>query len=760
MSTAYPVHPWHIEETGFDRGVIKKNESVFALGNGYLGLRGCYEEGFEDPSLGVRGTYLNGFYESEKIRYGEIAHAYAEESQTMLNVTDARRILLTVDGETFHMDSCSYEDFHRTLDLQRGLLTRGLIWNTLSGRRIRLEFTTLVSFQHAHAAAIRLTITALDESARITVASLIDGDVSNLTCENDPRVGSGLTGRSLSQPEFTVMENGGISTQETKHTRLLAACAVTHDFPWVGETEASEWSQTTAWRLTLAPDQPVTIDKFMAYEWGLADQKALLAQQARDQALSARQAGFDSLLRAQESALNDYWEAAGIELEGDDALLQGLRFNLFHLLQSCGHDGRTNISAKGLTGEGYEGHYFWDTETYVLPMFLHLDPEKAKGLLLYRYGILDNARARAREMGHAKGALFPWRTIGGDECSAYYPAGTAQYHINADVAFAIKRYVLSTGDMEFVCDYGAEILAETARLWLDLGFYSALKGGKFCINCVTGPDEYNVLVNNNCYTNLMAAENLSFAAKMLAWMREHAPEKLEALMDKIHLEPGEADAWQQAADHIYIPYDEATGLYLQDDGFLERTPWPLDTIPKENFPLLLHYHPLVIYRHQVCKQADMVLALYMLRERFTLEEKKRCFDFYDRVTTHDSSLSMATFAIIASEIGEDEKAYRYFSSTARMDLDDMHNNTKDGLHMANMAGTWMGITGGFAGMSLSEKGLSFQPKLPKAWRRYAFCVNYRGSVIRVCVDENGASYQLLSGPEVDITSHGQQIHLA
>ncbi len=755
----YPVHPWHITENSFDKASVKKNESVFSLGNGYLGLRGSYEEGFEDRKLGVRGTYLNAFYETEKIRYGEIAYAFAEESQTMLNVTDARRICVTVDGETFHMDACDYTDFERTLDMRRGLLTRGLIWKTRGAKRLRLSFATLVSFDRPHAAAIRLTITPLDFNGELIVTSYIDGDVSNLTAENDPRVGSGLQGRALSQPVFSALKNGAVSTQSTEHTRLCVACAMTHAAHDEEHIARLGWQTAVSWSFDAKIGQAVCIDKFIAYEWGGMENTQALAADAGDAALAARAAGFDALRSAQEKTLARYWQDAGIALEGDDALLQGLHFNLYHLLQSAGHDGRSNICAKGLTGEGYEGHYFWDTETYVLPMFLFIQPEKAKALLMYRYGILDDAIQRAREMGHPRGALFPWRTIGGRECSAYYPAGTAQYHINADIAFAVKRYVLATQDMDFLCRYGAEILVQTARLWADLGFYNLNKGGKFCINGVTGPDEYNAVVNNNCYTNLMAAQNMAFAAWSLEWMRANRPDAEKSLREKLDLQPGEEDAWQRAAENVYVPYDENRGLYLQDDAFLDRVPWPLETIPRENFPLLLHYHPLVIYRHQVCKQADMVLALFLLRDRFTLEEKRRCFAFYDQLTTHDSSLSLATFSVIASEIGEEEKAYSYFRGTARMDLDDTHNNTKDGLHMANMAGTWMDVTSGFAGMDAGEKGLSFKPTLPRALKRYAFSVAWQGRRIHVDVSGAGAVYTLVSGEPVDILADGRTLHL-
>lgn len=757
---SYPVHPWTIEENAFEKNAVRKNESVFSLGNGYLGLRGCYEEGFLDEKLGVRGTYLNAFYETEKIRYGEIAHAFAEESQTMLNVTDARRLLVTVDGETFHIDSGRYTEFTRTLDMQRGLLTRSLVWQTKGSGRIRLRFTTLVSFDQPHAAAIRLELTPLDGACRATVTSVIDGDVSNLTAANDPRVGSGLQGRALSQPVFGTAEGGVVSAQHTKNTKLLVACAMAHSAPEAGETQIGQWQASVSWTLEAAVGETLRLDKFIAYEWGGMEKEAELRGAALRSAQRAKDIGFDKLAEAQIRDFSAFWQGAGIELEGDDALLQGLRFNLFHLLQSAGHDGRTNISAKGLTGEGYEGHYFWDTETYVLPMFLFVQPEKARGLLLYRYGILDAARQRAREMGHPRGALYAWRTIGGKECSAYYPAGTAQYHINADIAFAVKRYVEATEDMDFLCRYGAEMLIETARLFLDLGFYNENRGGKFCINHVTGPDEYNAVVNNNCYTNLMAAENLRYAAQVLEWLRARRPEEERRLREKLSLEPQEESEWLRAAENMYIPYDEGKKIYLQDDGFLDRVPWPLESIPRENFPLLLHYHPLVIYRHRVCKQADMVLAMMLLRDRFTLDEKRRCFEYYDPITTHDSSLSLATFSVLASEIGEQEKAYAYFHGTARLDLDDTHNNTKDGLHMANMAGTWMDLTSGFAGMYAGSNGLFFNPTLPQAIRRYAFTVSWRGRRIHVDVGQEGPKYTLLSGEPVDIVAGGRTLRLS
>jgi alpha,alpha-trehalose phosphorylase len=415
-----------------------------------------------------------------------------------------------------------------------------------------------------------------------------------------------------------------------------------------------------------------------------------------------------------------------------------------------GRDGKSNISAKGLTGEGYEGHYFWDTEMYIIPAFLYSNPSISRKLLEYRYSTLDKARARAREMSHRKGALFPWRTINGEECSGYFPAGTAQYHINADIAHAIKKYMDVTLDNEFMLQCGAEILFETARLWADLGFFNLSKDGKFCINCVTGPDEYTAIVNNNFYTNVMAGENLEYAYNIAVWMEREHNQNYKRLVSEIGLVPEEIAKWKMAADNMYVPYSGKHGMHLQDDTFLEKKVWDFENVPKENYPLLLHYHPLVIYRHQVCKQADVVLALFLLGHKFSLDQKRRDYDYYEKVTTHDSSLSACIFSIVANDIGYHEKAYDYFIKTARMDLDDYQGNTHHGVHTANMAGSWMCMVNGFAGMRVYDDVISFQPYIHPNWEEYSFKITYRGRIIKLTISNKGTTYELLQGNELEI----------
>ena len=419
------------------------------------------------------------------------------------------------------------------------------------------------------------------------------------------------------------------------------------------------------------------------------------------------------------------------------------------MLQAAGHDGRTNIGAKGLTGEGYEGHYFWDTEIYALPIFTYLLPEVARGLVQYRHSILPHARARASELHH-RGALFPWRTINGEEASAYYPAGTAQYHINADITYAARRYALATGDTDSLYGMVAEIALETARFWVSLG--SHVTGRGFCINGVTGPDEYTALVNNNVYTNLMAADNLRFAVELARSMPLVAPKRWASLRLAMELQDDEVSAWERAAAEMVIPYDERTGLYPQDDSFFSKAVWDFENTHRSMYPLLLHFHPLTIYRYQVLKQPDLVLALFLQSNHFTPQEKHRNFLYYDKLTTGDSSLAACVQSIVAAEVGEIELAESYFHKTVRMDLDDINGNVKEGVHTANMAGTWLSVVYGFVGFRDTRGSLSFWPRLPSTWTRIEFALRVRGGIVRVDVEREQTTY-LWQGPGYQRVRH-------
>ncbi|WP_296946892.1 glycoside hydrolase family 65 protein [uncultured Massilia sp.] len=752
------AEPWCIRERGLDPRRAFLHETLFTLGNGYIGMRGTPEEG-HGPGGALKGTlegtYLNGFHDTEAIHYPENAYGLARTNEFMLNVPNAKRITLEVDGALFTLDSGTVHAYERTLDFRTGVLARSVEWEAPSGQRLRIDSRRLVCLQRKHVAALEVAVTPLDFSGTVRLLADVDAAVSNMQAGDDPRVGSAITGPSLQLVGREVGETDVLVLQRTRNSGFLLATAT--DSVLDSPARLERLAGGHAFEVQARRGETIVLRKFVAYATSRDMDEGQVGAHARAEVARARADGFDALVAEQGAWLAGFWNEADVVIDGDDALQQGVRFNQFHLLQSVGRDGKTNIAAKGVTGEGYEGHYFWDTEIYVFPFFLFSRPEIARALLQYRYNGLPKARERARQMAHARGALYPWRTIAGEECSAYYPAGTAQYHINADVAYSIRLYWLATGDLDFIAQCGAEILLETARIWLGLGSWD--RQGRFCINEVTGPDEYTALVNNNYYTNAMARMHMTFAADMIERLRAERPGEHARVAAAIGLEDAEIAAMRAAGAAMRLPYDEELGIHEQDDSFLSKKPWDFANTPQEHYPLLLHYHPLVIYRHQVCKQADVVLALMLLSNQFALDDKRRDFDYYERVTTHDSSLSSCIFSIVASEVGYRDKAYAYFMETARLDLDNTHANTQTGVHTAAMAGTWLGVAYGFGGMRLDEDGLRFAPALPDRWTGYRFQVHVRGALLEVAVGPGGAGYRLLKGAHLALAHRGRAFEL-
>ncbi len=753
---------WQIVEQDFRLEEALVNETLFALGNGYLGMRGTFEEGLGPAAL--EGVYINGFYESAPIIYGEKFQAFAENKQTILNLANAKLIRLRIGDEEFSLLSGKLLSYQRLLDLRTGVLRRSLQWESPQGKQIQLEVERLVLHTRRHVALIRYRLTPLNFDGPLTLLSGIDCAIRQSEhAENDPRLGTNFSGEVLRLQHKSFLGQAVVMVaHRTVTTGFTAVCGIRNVLDAPAACQAVD-NDVMGFKYQIAArcGQPVTLDKIMVYVASF-DAKAESAmasiQTAEDELDAAAAAGWSALVAEQRDYLADFWDSADILIEGDDALQRGIRFNLFHLLQAVGRDERTNIAAKGLTGLGYEGHYFWDTEVYVLPFFLYTRPEISRDLLRYRYHILDKARQRARQMSHPRGALYSWRSINGEECSANFPTGTAQYHINADVAFAIRRYYDATGDADFMKSCGVEILCETARLWLDAGDFIPSRGGQFCINGVTGPDEYQILVNNNAYTNLMARENLRFAVQMVSWLRQADAAAYHALAEKIALQDAEPDAWREAAEKMYVPYDAERGIIPQDDAFLSKAVWDFAHTPRDHYPLLLHYHPLIVTRYQVCKQADLLLAEFLLHDQFERAQKLRDFAYYEPLTTHDSSLSGAIFGILAAELGDVDKAYRYFAETATLDLENKHGNTRAGIHAANMAGTWQGIVFGFGGMRAHD-GLSFNPTIPAQWRAYAFKVRYRGRLLALRVTPDETRIELLSGEAIEVRLNGVPVRL-
>jgi alpha,alpha-trehalose phosphorylase len=756
-----PTDPWRLVEDAFDPSANLLRETLFALANGHIGTRGSHDEGWSgDASASMEGTYINGFYETEAIRYPETAYGLARTNEFMLNVPNAKGVAIVLDGEAFDLTSGTLLAYERSLDFRDGVLVRSVDWRSPAGKVVRIVSKRLVSLTRSALLAQETTVTPLGFSGTIELTTTLDGRVRNVEAGDDPRFGSAGAGSSLR----TIEAAGGagraclvartVNSGLTLHVETVAS--LTGGRKVVSRRSDAGDVLAETFRLDLADGETVRLCKLTAYLTSRDHPAEALGSEAGKALDSAGAAGFAGLAAEQRQALAAFWSKAEIDIEGDDALSQGLHFNLFHLFQSIGRDGRTNIAAKGLTGEGYEGHSFWDTEIYIQPVFLRTLPELARGVIAHRIGYLDKARQRARALGHARGALYPWRTITGEECSAYFPAGTAQYHINADIAYAIAEYVGATGDRSLLLEGGAELVFETARVWADLAH---LRDGSYHIDEVTGPDEYTALVNDNFYTNVMARTHLAFAADVAGRLGREAPEVFAGIATRIGLDEAEVGHWAEVAEKILLPYDEKLGIHAQDDAFLARKIWDFDNTPAENYPLLLHYHPLVIYRHQVCKQADVVLALLLRGDLFTRDEKRRDFDYYEAVTTHDSSLSSCIHSILAAEVGYREKAYDFFMETARMDIDNTHGNTFHGVHTAAMGGTWMCVVNGFAGFRSRKGGLHFSPYLPRGWASYRFRLVDHGRTIEVVVGKASASYRLIEGGAIRLHHEGRPVDL-
>jgi len=745
----YPFEEWRITETEFNPEHNHRNESIFAIGNGYMGMRGTFEEGLPGTVPSTPGIYVNGIYETSPIIYGEYMARQPQEYQTMINITDWRIIEVALEGERFSLLDGTVERYQRTLDLKQGLLTREVTWQSPTGKRVELSFERFISQTDQHLAVQRCAVRPLNFSGKVTLTSRVQGAVQNY---------HHIQGRTL-DVVFSKAENAsGCILSKTRRSGFHVCVGVSHTaspgVAVVGRAEEEQLAFTAEY--VLSQGERGFLEKYIAVTTCRETAQEGLGEFVLSHAQKAAQAGWGTLFASHVEFMEDYWADTDIQLEGDPALQQGLRFNAFQLLCSTGRDGLTNIAAKGLTGEYYEGHYFWDTETYIIPFFLYSQPKLVRKLLEYRYSILDAARENAARMKD-KGALYTWRTINGHEASGNFLGSTVQYHINADIAYAIHKYLEATEDWEFLRDMGAEILFETARCWAGRGAFIAAKGGRFCINEVCGPDEYKPGVNNNCYTNYMAKFNLELALKAREIMEEKYPEQYHALAARLNLEESEFAQWQKCAELMYLPYDEELGIHPQDDSFLFKDPIDVDAIPPEEIPLVRNWHPLTIWRYQLIKQADVVLLQYLLGDQFTLEEKKANYDYYEPKTTHDSSLSPSIYSIMAAEIGYHDHAYNYFMQTSRLDLDDYNKNTWQGVHTACMAGSWMCIVNGFAGMRAYDGILRFKPTLPEKWQGYSFKVKFRGRQLQVTVEDDHTIYRLIQGEGMEIYHNGTPV---
>ena len=766
-----PADPWRLVETrpSAGEGML---ETIFSLANGYLGMRGTPAEG---RPAGEHGTFINGFHETWRINHAEAAYGFATTGQTIVNVPDATVMKLYVDDEPLLLSVADIESYERSIDFREGVLRRDLVWRTPSGSRVRIRSTRMVSFTDRHLALMSLEITMLEGSAPVVVSSQIinrqddsdefgamAGASPNPGEKADPRRTTALSHRVLEPTGHWHSERRMLLGYRTATSGMTLAVGADHVVECDADVErlmsTSEDQGRMVVRTRITEGQTLRIRKAVAYHTSRSVPTRELFDRCRRTLDRVRETTFEALEAEQRQYLEDYWTRTDVEVPGDDGQQQAIRWCLFQLAQAAARADQQGIAAKGLTGSGYEGHYFWDTDVYVVPFLTFTSPQWARNALRFRVNLLPQARDRARELAQ-RGALYPWRTINGEEASAYYAAGTAQYHIDADVAYAMATYADIAGDEGFAARDAARVLAETARMWADLGFWRSNGAQDFHIHGVTGPDEYTTVVNNNLFTNVMARFNLRRAAEAVTALAERDPAAHAALVAELDLHDDEPEEWLACADGMVIPFDEALGIHPQDDRFLDRELWDLPATPEEAFPLLLHYHPLVIYRFQVLKQADVVLALFLQGDHFTLEQKQVDFEYYDPITTGDSTLSAVVQSIVAAEVGHQKAALEYFRDGLYVDLADLHRNTSDGVHIASAGGVWNGLVHGFGGMRHDRGEVSFDPRLPASWPELRFPLTIRGSRIRVTVRRRAISFVLETGESVEVTVRGERVRV-
>ncbi len=745
----FPVEPWCVRETALDLDLLPQSESVFALSTGHIGLRGNLDEG--EP-VATPGTYLNTFYEQRPLPYAEAGYGYPEEGQTIVNVTNGKVLRLLVEDEPFDVRYGDLQAHERVLDLRAGTLTRSVDWTSPAGTRVLVRSTRLVSFEHRSIAAICYEVEAVERTRVIVQSELVANEEAALSSD-DPRVAAALD-RPLVALSQDVEQHGALLVHRTRQSGLTMAAGMDHEVVVPGrvseETDAREdWARTTV-TCILKPGEVLRVVKYLGYGWSSARSMEAVRDQAAAALTGARYGGWEGLLAGQRAYLDAFWDGADVEVEGDPVLQQAVRFAMFHVLQAGARAERRALPAKGLTGPGYDGHAFWDSEGFVLPLLMYTQPRAAGDALRWRASILDLARQRAGTLGLA-GAVLPWRTIRGQECSAYWPAGTAAFHLNGVVSAAVERYRVVSGDDVIERDGGIELLVESARMWASLGNHD--RQGAWHVHGVTGPDEYSAVADDNVFTNLMAARNLRIAVAACGRQPD--------LAAGFGVDADELAAWSQAAAAVWVPYDEATGVHPQSEGFLDYERWDFEAFAGR-YPLMLHAPYVQLYRKQVCKQADLVLAMQWFPDAFTAEQKARNVDYYEQITVRDSSLSACTQAVMCAEVGHLELAHDYAHEAALVDLRDLHGNTGDGLHLASLAGSWSTLVEGFGGLREHGAVLGFDPQLPDGIGRLAFRLRRHGMRLLVEVthaqltctlrEEQGALSLRLLGEEVELVA--------
>ncbi|MTV83035.1 glycoside hydrolase family 65 protein [Secundilactobacillus folii] len=732
-------------------------ETIYTLGNGHFGVRASNPlQGKSSHYKGQPGMFVNGFYDLTELSYGENYSYYAQNSQTICQLPDPRYIIFELDGKRSDETPFDVKLVDKNLDMRTGVLLEIFDIKSPTNKQFRLTLQSFASHADKHVFVVKYSVSALNFTGALTVikqANYIDQPIQNTGDDMRAAQPNMALDRTFIKSKIPTML---ISTRKSQLALIVGQQALSDNPMQVAVIDDLPCHSKT-FDLTQGLTQSFSFAYAVSYPHPLLQTTLVESEFAETTEKQLANKSFKDLLTASTAKVDQFWQNSDVDLQGDATLAQGIRFNLFHLYQAAGTDGQTSIAAKGLTGPGYEGHYFWDAEMFMLPFFIYTQPEMAKQLLIYRFNKLPQAQQRAREMAVQSGVMFPWRTINGEEASSYFPAGTAQVHINADIAYAVDTYVRVTGDMDFLTNYGYEMIVKTARFWLSYGHWAtdSAHAGKFVIDDVTGPDEYTAMVNNNYYTNRMAQNNLSIAVKYSKLLQHNHPEKLVAL----DVTQDEIDHFDYAADEMYLPFDRTLKIKMQDDVSTSKPVWPIDTTPRNQFPLLLHFHPLTIYHYQVNKQADTVMTDFLFPKDQDAEQLQRDFSYYEAITVHDSSLSRAIFGILAHRLHRASDAYRYFMETVMMDLTNSQGNTADGVHAANMGSTWLSLIYGFAGLGLEKQTFNLSPELPEAWTSLRFRINFHGRNLEITITQSAVSVKLMAGRALKFYVHHQEVEV-
>lgn len=745
MNHLFEIDPWKIATHQLARDERRLQESLTSIGNGYMGMRGNFEEQYTGDHH--QGTYLAGVWYPDKTRVGWWKNGYPDYFGKVINAVNFIAMDIFVNGEAVDLGIQAAKDFYLELDMHNGLLTRTFVIE-VGETSVKFRFERFLSIVQQELAAIRVTAEVLAGTADIQIISKIDGDVRN----EDSNYDEMFWEAQQSGFEETI---GFLTTKTIPNSFGIEQFSVTAAMKHiteaeVGIVETKPLKVQQSFQATLQVNETIALEKqvivLTSRDLPEAEQHGKAVQLLQENTKT-----FAELLDEQNAAWAKRWALADVVIEGDDVAQQGIRFNLFQLFTTYyGEDERLNIGPKGFTGEKYGGATYWDTEAYAVPLYLALaKPEVTKNLLKYRYNQLEQAKHNARQQGLA-GALYPMVTFTGIECHNEWEITFEEIHRNGAIAYAIYNYVNYTGDKEYLKNEGLQVLTEIARFWADRVHFSK-RTGKYMIHGVTGPNEYENNINNNWYTNTIATWVLQYTLENYAQYKAETP---------VEITEAEQAHWQEIVENMYYPFDEELGVFVQHDTFLDKDLMPRTALTPADLPLNQHWSWDRILRSCFIKQADVLQGIYFFGERFSRAEKERNFLFYEPMTVHESSLSPSVHAILAAELGMEEKAVEMYQRTARLDLDNYNKDTEDGLHITSMTGSWLAIVQGFAQMKTAGETLSFAPFLPSTWSSYAFHVNYRERLLYVTVDKENVRLQLVTGAELPITLYGNKFVLA